>query len=311
MEVINTVLPVFLIIAVGALFRRFRFYGDDFARGLSRLVYYIALPCLLFYRMAVSQFNFSQAGKAYLIVLCGLVGCVIIAYIAVVIMKLPTASTGAFVQGAFRGNLAYIGLPIVVYYTSYTNNAAYAQVPVIAALVLGMTVPVYNLVAIMVLLAGKQKLDIRAAKHMLFETLRNPLVVSSVLGIIYSLTIGMLPSFADRALDALSQMALPLALLSIGASLAGHLHKDRVLQAIISALVKVAVAPLVGILMLMLFDVSPAEKLVAMVFLACPTAVSSHIYSQQFDADEQLSASIVVTATLFSMVSLSAVIYWM
>jgi predicted permease len=236
-------------------------------------------------------------------------GCVIAAYIAVAVMKLPAASTSAFVQGSFRGNLAYVGLPIVVYYASYTHNDAYARVPVIAALVLGMMVPAYNLVAIIVLLAGKQKLDIRAAKHILFETLRNPLVVSSVLGIAYSLTVGTLPSFADRALDALSQMALPLALLSIGASLAGHFHKDRVLPAVISALIKVTVGPVVGMVMLMLLNVPVAERLIAMVFLTCPTAVSSHIYSQQFEADEELSASIVVTTTLFSTVSLSVVVY--
>lgn len=311
MEVINTVLPVFLIIAVGALFRRFRFYGEDFARGLSRLVYYIALPCLLFYRMAVSEFNFSQAGKAYFVVLCGMAGCVIAAYIAAAVMRLPSASTSAFVQGSFRSNLAYVGLPIVIYYASYSYNSAYARVPVIAALVLGMMVPAYNLMAIIVLLAGKHKLNIHAVRHVLFETVRNPLVVSSVLGIAYSLTIGTLPSFADRALDALSQMALPLALLSIGASLAGRLQKDRVLPAVISALIKVAVAPVIGIVLLMFMELPSAQRLVAMVFLACPTAISSHIYSQQFEADEQLSASIVVTTTLFSTVSLSLAVYLM
>ena len=59
----------------------------------------------------------------------------------------------------------------------------------------------------------------------------------------------------------------------------------------------------------MLLDVSLAERLVAMVFLACPTAVSSHVYSQQLKADEQLSASIVFLSTLFSIVSLSLMVY--
>jgi predicted permease len=308
MEVINTVLPVFLIIAVGALFRRFRFYGEDFARGLSRLVYYIALPALLFYKMAVSEFNFSQAGEAYLIVLCGMVGCVAVAYAVAAVLRLSASSTAAFVQGSFRGNLAYIGLPIVVYGSAYSDSTGVEQVSVIAALVLGMTVPVYNIVAVTVLLAGRQKLDSRAAGRVLFETMRNPLVISSVLGIVYSLTVGSLPTFADRALEALSQMALPLALLSIGASLAGPLHRNKVLPAVLSALIKVTVAPLVGVLMLMLLDMSAAERLVAMAFLACPTAVSSHIYSQQLDADEELSASIVVVTTLLSIISLSIVV---
>ncbi len=311
MGVVNTVLPVFLIVAVGGLLRRFGFFSADFARGFARLVYYVALPCLLFYKMAASEFNFSQAGRTYLVVLCGMVGCVAVGYAVAAVMRLPAASRAAFVQGSYRGNLAYIGLAIVVYGAAYSDNAGGEQVAVIAALVLGMIVPVYNITAITVLLAGKHKLDRNAWRRVVFETVRNPLVISSVLGIAYSLTIGTLPSFADRALDALSQMALPLALLSIGASLAGPLHMDRILPAVFSSLIKVAVAPLIGVLVLMLLDASVAEKLVAMVFLACPTAISSHIYSQQFDADEELSATIVVTTTLFSIVSLSVVIYLM
>ncbi len=58
MEVFNTILPVFVIIALGALLRRFGFISADFARGLTRLVYWVALPAFLFYKMAASQFAF-------------------------------------------------------------------------------------------------------------------------------------------------------------------------------------------------------------------------------------------------------------
>lgn len=308
MGVVNTVLPVFLIIAAGVLLRRFGFVSEDFSKGLSRLVYYVGLPALLFHEMAASEFAFSQAGRAYLVVLCGMVGCVVVAYAAASLMKLPAASTAAFVQGSFRGNLAYIGLPIVVYSAAYSHGAGREQVSAIAALVLGMAVLVYNVVAVVVLLAGRQKLDSSAAGRVAIETAKNPLVISSVLGIAYSLTVGSLPAFADRTLAALSQMALPLALLSIGASLAGPLQTGRLLPAVVCSVIKVAVAPLVGALVLMMLDMSAGEKLVAMVFLACPTAVSSHIYSQQLSADEQISASIVVVTTLLSIFSLSIVV---
>ena len=311
MGVVNTVLPVFLIIAAGVLLRRFGFVREDFSRGLSRLVYYVGLPALLFHEMAASQFAFSQASRAYLVVLCGMVACVAVAYAAASLMKLPAASTAAFVQGSFRGNLAYIGLPIVVYGAAYSHGAGLERVSAIAALVLGLTVPVYNVVAVVVLLAGRQKLDSSAAGRVALETVKNPLVISSVLGIAYSVAVGSLPVFADRTLAALSQMALPLALLSIGASLAGPLQTGSLLPAAVCSLIKVAAAPLVGALVLTMLDMSAGEKLVAMVFLACPTAVSSHIYSQQLAADEQVSASIVLLSTLFSTVSLSVTVWLM
>jgi hypothetical protein len=236
-------------------------------------------------------------------------GCIIVSYIAAIFMKLPATSVASFVQGAFRGNLAYIGLPIVLYCNTFSENQGCEQVATIAVLVLGMTVPVYNFVAVVVLLASKHKLNSNTWRRVLIKTVRNPLVISSVVGIFYSATVGSLPPFADRTFAALAQMALPMALLSIGASLAGSLHPGRALTATVSSLIKVAVAPLIGMLVLMLLEVSFAEKLIAMIFLACPTAVSSHVYSQQLKTDEQLSASIVLLSTLFSIVSLSLMVY--
>ena len=49
MEILHAVLPVFLVIAIGAGARRFRFIGQEFIDTANALVYYLLLPALLFY----------------------------------------------------------------------------------------------------------------------------------------------------------------------------------------------------------------------------------------------------------------------
>ena len=80
MHIINTLLPVFLIIALGALLRKTKFVSAEFVAGLNRLVYWVALPCLLFYKLATASYDYQVAGKTFLFrgpsaAICCMWGC--------------------------------------------------------------------------------------------------------------------------------------------------------------------------------------------------------------------------------------------
>ncbi|HJX15420.1 MAG TPA: AEC family transporter, partial [Candidatus Deferrimicrobiaceae bacterium] len=62
MDILQAVLPVFLVIAIGAAARRFRFIGEPFIDTANTLVYYLLLPALLFYKIGTS--NFREAFNA-------------------------------------------------------------------------------------------------------------------------------------------------------------------------------------------------------------------------------------------------------
>ena len=59
MEILQAVLPVFLVIAIGATARRFRFIGEPFIDTANRLVYYFLLPALLFYKIGTVITSYS------------------------------------------------------------------------------------------------------------------------------------------------------------------------------------------------------------------------------------------------------------
>jgi len=121
MHVFETLLPVFIIIGLGFSLRWSEFCSADFVKGLSKLVYWVALPCLLFYKIALSSYDYSAVGKTGVVLVVGMVASVLCAYIAAFFMRLKGGTLGSFVQGTVRGNLVYVGLPIILY--SYANNA--------------------------------------------------------------------------------------------------------------------------------------------------------------------------------------------
>ena len=47
MYIINSIAPIFLLIALGKILRKTSFFPEDFFKGLNRLVFWFALPALL------------------------------------------------------------------------------------------------------------------------------------------------------------------------------------------------------------------------------------------------------------------------
>src|SRR4030042_1344209 len=159
MQIINTLLPVFLIMAVGAFLRKLRFFSEEFVAGLNKLVFWVGLPCLFFGKIVTAEYNYEVAGKTALVVVAGTLGCVVAAYIVAFIIRVRPQAVGTFVQGAFRGNLYYVGLALIIYIFAGADPKTAKDMENIAVFVLALLIPVYNIGAVIVLLARQHKID--------------------------------------------------------------------------------------------------------------------------------------------------------
>jgi len=308
MQIINTLLPVFLIIALGAFLRKIKFFSDEFVAGLNRLVFWVGLPCLLFYKIATAEYNYQVAGKTTLVMVVGVLCCTVIAYIVAFIIRIPPRAVGTFVQGTFRGNLYYVGLALIIYIFAGADSRASAQMENVAILVLALLVPVYNIGSVIVLLASQHKLDRYIPARIANETIANPLFIACAAGAIYSYVFPPLPLVIARSCDAVGQISLPLALIGIGAVLAQSKIAGSGIPAFAASIIKVAVSPIVGFWAAHLIGLGAGETKIALIFLACPTAVASYVVAEQLGGDEELSAAIIVVSTVLSIISLSVVI---
>jgi len=316
MHIINTIAPVFLLIGLGFALRLGRFLSEDFARSLNRLAYWVGLPCLLFYKVALTDHDFASAGKTFAVVFGATIVAVVVSYLTAFMMRIPTASWGTFVQGGHRGNLAYIGLAIVIYSLpdvgkDLQNAELVRSTEAIAVLVLAMIVPVYNFISVTVLLVSKHQIDRGIFSRVFRGVITNPLIIASVCGLGYSFLFDSLPLAIGRSLNALGQMSLPVALMAIGASLTGKkVVCENFKPAVAASLIKVVVAPLAGYAIARAIGLDSGEMLVAMVLLACPTAVASYVMTQEIGGNAPLSARIVVISTILSAASLALAVGW-
>ncbi|MBE9043844.1 AEC family transporter [Pleurocapsales cyanobacterium LEGE 10410] len=314
MYILNTLAPVFLIIFLGATLQKTGFLNSQLSRQNNRLVYWIAMPCLLFNKTAQAEIAGDSALRVTLVLLFTAVGCTIFAYLLARLLSLSGASTGAFVQASFRGNLAYIGLPVVSYalteltaHNSAIGSLTEAQIQSLAILSIAPLVPAYNALAVFVLVTGSKK-GKQSWLKLLRPILTNPLLLACALGLSWGFLNLPLPLALSKTLQTLGQIALPLALFSIGVSLATTKVTGKVTVPIIATSIKVVVAPIFGLLLANWLGLSNIETAIALLYLACPTAIASYIMAQQLGGDEVLTSNSIVLSTLLSALSLAIVL---
>lgn len=305
MQIINTLLPVFIIITLGAILHWKNFLTDRILSGMKWLVYWVGLPALLIHGIMGATLSGKMINSLG-IVLCATATAIIVSLALALMFRMKPNRIGTFIQASFRGNLAFVGLPVVIYAFSSNGQDPHAAEQ-IALLTIGPLVVVYNVVAVVALLASQHKFGWSAFRQMLTGLITNPLLLACVIGTLGAVMDISLPPVMNRTLDTLGSMTLPLALLCVGGALIGT-HSGQSLPVIGSAVCKLAITPFAGYLIARAIGAGSLETAVALILLATPTAVSSYVMADQMDGDSALAASAVVVTTLLSPLSLALVI---
>jgi malate permease and related proteins len=299
LNVIEIVLPVFLVIGLGYTIRRIGLVDGNFFVQVNQLVYYVCLPLLLVYKIAgadfAASFNFHLVVGTSAAVAC----CFAIAYLYGKWRKFPPPVHGSFCQGSFRGNLAYIGLAII--FNAYGDSGLTR-----AGILLGFLVPVLNFFAILALVLPHQQ---RASTRTLVkQIILNPLILASLAGILWSYFHLPMPTILDRSLNIATGMTLPLALLSIGGSFSLEKLKGDVLKAALATAMKLIFLPLLTAAFLLLLNVSGLDFAIGLLMAGAPTAVATYIMACQMGGDGELAGTIVMMATGLSAVSYTLIL---
>ena len=169
----------------------------------------------------------------FLTLLAGMAASIALGYLVAFWLRLSRTSVGAFVQGAYRSNLAYVGLPVVLLALAAAPGHPMAGSNSLAVLSVAFLIPIYNLIAVIVLLAGRPVTPDagHTARRMLTAMLTNPLVISCAAGLIFMILDWKLPPVIRQTCVTLGQMSTGLALLNIGASLTLVSLRPRIVPA--------------------------------------------------------------------------------
>lgn len=308
MDILVAVIPVFLVIAIGAAARRFDFMDEAFVRTANGLVYYLLLPALLFHEIGRS--NFREAFRPELVAggYAATVAVFLMAFPLSRRMGLSPAARGAFIQGAFRANLAYVGLPIAL-------NAVGAAGLRKAGIMLGFMVPLLNALAILALLLphGPAAEGGRGAnaRRLAVQIVTNPLIVASFAGVAWSLLRLPVPDLIGRTLGILSSATLPLSLLCLGGSFSFARARSGFLLAALASGMKVLLLAGIGLVVFRWMGVAGDDLRIGTIMLGCPTAVITYVMASQLKGDAELAGTIVIVSTAASAFTITGWLFFL
>ena len=292
MTLLAGLVPVFLLIALGAAARRFGILSKAAADGLNLLVANLALPALFVIKVGGSPLESAFSPRAMLVTVAV---TAIAAAVGLGVARwwgMPRAQRGVFTQGALRGNIVYFTFPLIL--------ATYGDAGLrLAAVTSTVLIPVMNLLAVGALEAHRPRHSSRVPVAV--RVLANPMVVGAVLGLALAMLHWKPWGWLAASLNALADLAFPGALLALGAELEfGRLAALWRPLAAVSA-IKLVAMPALGWWALARLGASPLECAVGVLLLAAPTAVASNSVAADLGGDTDLAGACVLATTVLSV----------
>lgn len=297
-------LPFFAIIALGYASGRTGFFSEEATAYLTRFVFYFALSALLF-RFS-SNLSLSEVfdWSFVLAYLCGTGAIYILATIVAVFRKLSIAEAAVEAQVAVIGNVGFLGIPMLSLLLGPDAIGPNMMVLSVDLIVFG------SLIVILITGSRDGRIHIGVLKTVALGLLKNPMIVSIVLGLTVSAFALPIPKPLNEFVTLLGGAATPGALFAIGASLASK-SAERLSVALWLSTCKLALHPIaVAIFALLVFDVEPYAAGVMIAAASLPVAGNVYMLAQHYRvAPARVSAAILVSTAL-SILTVSAVIAW-
>lgn len=306
---LNATVPIFLTMVIGYFLRQFHMIDDHFVTVLNKFNFNVSLPALLFLDLYRADFYSVWDTKYVLYCFFVTLLCIAIIWIITAIFCKDKTIIGEFVQGSYRGSAAVLGLAFIL------NIYGYASVTPL--MILG-TVPLYNLMAVVVLsfttpkhMSGEEKLDRTLILHTLAGIAKNPMIISIGLGLIASLIRLPIPGILIKTTDNFALLASPLALIGLGAGFEGKKALKKVCPTLLASSIRLLVQPALFLPLAAYFGFRDEKMVALLIMLGAPTTASSYIMAKNLGHEGVLTSSIVVTTTFLSSITMTFWLYVM
>lgn len=305
-HILSSTLPIFLITILGIMIKREWLTSEEFWRGLEKLSYFLLFPSVLFSLISTADLSASSVMK---LVIGLTISTSIVALILVIYQQRTNGDKPQFTstfQGATRYNsYIFFGLSQALF-----GSEGLAIVAITSSYMIVVT----NIMAVMVFVhytPGSSIAKNRQESFLLLLKLvgKNPLIIASVVGFIFNYSGVTLHLGLKKAVMNLADAALAIGMLNVGAGLKFVLCPAQLKQVVLTSIVKLIVLPVITITVLSLMSITGMAKSIGILYSCLPCASTAYVLSRQLGGHPDSMAAIITFSTLFSVVSLSALMY--
>lgn len=303
-EIFLKTLPFFMLIGCGWLAGKSRFFTPEATAWLTKFVFYFALSAMLLRFSAGLDMASLFDPKLVLAYLSGSVAIWALGMAVARWRGLGLADAAMEAHCCMTGNTGFLGIPMLV---------ALLGPPAIGPVMLILTLDMIVFSTLITVLIGASRHGRVSGKMLLsvlLGILRNPMIVSMALGLIWSGLHLPVPGPVDEFLTLLGSAATPGALFAIGASLSATAAAE-IRPAVWVSFAKLVLHPVaVGLSAFWIFSTDPFASGVMIAAAALPVAGNVYILAQYFAVGTQRVSTAILISTIASIVTVPLVLHW-
>ena len=291
---LNVVLPVFVVAGVAALAHLWLRFE---ARTLSRAVFYVFGPALVFDSLSRSQASGAALAQITAAVLLTVAALCVLGWLAARLLRLKGPTRAAFLVSILLMNAGNFGLSVNLFAFG-DAGLSWASVYFTLSALLSASLGTF-------LSAGGRA----SARQALRRVAGVPFVYAAALGLVFTLGDLSMPEPLAKAIGLLGQASVPVMLTVLGVRLAETLRARQRLAHLpalgVAALMRLIVSPALAFLFASLVGLAGIARDVTVLQSAMPTAVITTILATEFDSDPPFAALCVLATTLLSLPTLT------
>lgn len=293
--IVQALVPVFALMMLGHLLRRWGFPGGDFWPMAERFTYYVLFPAMLVFKLGEARLPASAYSDTALLIVSLLLAMTLVLAIAQWFWRWSGPVFSSVYQGGIRFN-SYVGLAAGGMLLGDDGLS-------LAAIAVAIMVPLLNLMCILMFSLMASQDSVRTGP-VLKAILTNPLILGSVIGVVWSFfKIGFNPLVAS-ILEPLSNLALPMGLMTVGAGLHLKALRGASMPFLVSSVLKLVAFPMMAAGLALLLGLEGLLVKVVILLTTLPTATSAYILARQLGGDAPLMAGIISGQTLLAMATI-------
>lgn len=287
------ILPIFILIGVGAVMGRiFKIRQDT----LNKLNIYVFVPALAFHKFLHSGLGAAEIGGVFLFWTLWFLLMWAVSAASCDAARIPRPDRPVIVTGSMFPNVGNFGIPAQELAFGAAGAAVQAVVLVIHN-VLFFTLGCF----IMGGGAGKMRQALKAIFGL-------PIIYAMAASALFRARPGWLPVPLDTAFGQLSQGLVPVALITLGAQLAADRVPRFGAKVRLLGFLKLVLAPALGYGLALLLGLDRGLAAILVVSAALPTAVNTVVLAIEFKRRPSLAAAGVMWTTLISALTVTATI---
>lgn len=305
-SILTIVLPVFGLILLGWLSAKVGYVSAAVGKTVAEFAFKVAMPALLFRAMV----NSTGLAGSPLPLIATYFGAMAVVWIAATIvsryvLRRPPEDSAVVAMSATFGNTVMLGIPLAL---SAFGEAAAAPI----AIIIAIDSPLLWLVATMQIELAQRRSDRAFAANALaalVDIVRNPIVLSVLLGVAWRATGLGLYDGLDRWIAFLAQSAAPAALFALGTTLAAYRIAGEAATLSAIGVLKLVVFPLIALAFAhYLFELPPVWSAVAVLFAAMPVGANAFLFASRYERGVGAVSGAMATTTAIAVATLTVVL---